>query len=84
MQSLMIEILNRLLLLFILIVPNVYLILIFLRTKKDLKTLLIPTLCLSLLTIIFLNKLIFTGGGKNEEEAGIGPRPGVHLVLVGS
>ena len=68
MQSLMIEILNRLLLLFILIAPNVYLILIFLRTKKDLKTLLIPTLCLSLLTIIFLNKLIFTGQTLSAQD----------------
>ena len=68
MKPIIIEILNRLLLLFILVVPNIYLVLILARVKKSLKSLLIPAFCMSLLILIFLNKLIFTSQTLSAQD----------------
>ena len=68
MKPIIIEILNRLLLLFILVVPNIYLVLILARVKKCLKSLLIPAFCMSLLILIFLNIIIITSQTRTAQD----------------
>lgn len=55
----MIEILNKILIAFLLLVPNAYLFLVFYRFRKNLRELIAPSIFLLLLTVVFLNKLIF-------------------------
>jgi len=63
-----VDILNKFLLVFILIVPNLYLLIIFLRFKKHFREELFPIIFLFFLNVIFLNKLLFKGQTLSAQD----------------
>ena len=64
----LIDILNKFLIIFILVVPNLYLLIIFFRFKKRFREDFFLIIFLFLLSVIFLNKLLFKGQTLSAQD----------------
>jgi len=64
----LVDILNKFLIIFILVVPNLYLLIIFFRFKKRFREDFFLIIFLFLLSVIFLNKLLFRGQTLSAQD----------------
>jgi hypothetical protein len=64
----LVDILNKFLIIFILVVPNLYLLIIFFRFKKLFREDFFLIIFLFLLSVIFLNKLLFRGQTLSAQD----------------